>query len=147
MLSKFPQINAVGFGSHDYAALMQMSRPENYIISLQHYINMLGKAFSLITIDTASMEIHDLDRFRGEVKRAFEMGYDGKFIIHPKQLQLQNEYPYYNFEEIEEAESVLNAIENDENRAIIKMNGRMIEKPHLQRYRKIIEWKKRNAAK
>ena len=66
---------------------------------------------------------------------AFDNGADGKFLIHPKQLEAMSEIEFLGSAEIEEVKKVvlyLSQIDVDD-LSIIEVEGKYYEKPHIDR--------------
>lgn len=136
------KINGVGLGSHDYAKTMGMKHTLENLYFARFYILNIAKTYEIEPIDIASMNISDEIEFDKEIKSGFELGFESKFIIHPFQLTRINEFKYYDEEEISEAKLIFEKINQSSNESldVIKIGGKVIEKPHLSRILKIIEW-------
>ncbi len=144
-------LNLVGLslGSHDYANEMGMQYTSENISFARNYLLNMAKAFELEAIDIASMIIKDRQAFADESLSAFSMGYDAKFILHPSQLKTISELDYYNPDEIMEALKVYDKLKDIDidDFSILKIDGKIFEKPHLKRILKIINWNKQNGSK
>ena len=46
----------------------------------------LSKAYNICSIDIASMNINNKQSFDKEIFYGIESGFDGKFLIHPRQI-------------------------------------------------------------
>jgi len=55
------------------------------------HINIAARARNLQSIDGPYLLIRDLDGFRAAAMRARALGYDGKWALHPDQVQVLNE--------------------------------------------------------
>lgn len=141
--SKLLNITGVGFGSHDYCSITGMKHTLENLSFVRHLLLNTVKAFNLKCIDIVSVDLDNNDAFFSEVENGFSMGFDAKFIIHPQQLEIMNSFPFYTEEEIKEAELVyphiLDIVSNK--KSLIKINGKMYEKPHINRILKIINFK------
>ena len=139
-------IVALALGSHDYCRNIGMKHNlENLDFARQFVLN-IARAFNLVAIDIASMQVSKLQYFEKEAMSAFEMGYEAKFILHPEQLKVLKNLVYYNKLEIKEAKEVLKIVEetNVEKFTVIKVGPKLYEKPHLKRFSDIIEWSENN---
>lgn len=133
-------ITGVGFGSQDYSTETGMKHEQHLLRYPRFMIASTAKAFGISCIDIACMEVTDEEIFRKEVEESIKMGYDGKFIIHPKQLDILNAYPIYSQGDIEEAERTLTEYERLGKPSVFMFNGRAIEPPHIEIYSKIKGW-------
>jgi citrate lyase beta subunit len=92
-------------------------------------------------IDIASMNIEYKNEFIYECKDGLKKGFDGKFIIHPWQLEIFNSIKQYSEAEMEFAKLVKNYIDEiggKEKFTIAKIEGKIVEKPHLNRFNEIL---------
>lgn len=97
-----PRIASLAFGPADYMADLGMpsqiveSQPEGYdIADAFHYpmmkILVAARAAGVAAIDGPTLDVHDLDKFRASARRAWALGFDGKWILHPSQIELCHE--------------------------------------------------------
>lgn len=137
-------INAIGFGSHDYCNAIGMQHTEQNLYFARQMVLNHARAFNINAIDTVTVNLEKEKEFIEESLCAFRMGFDGKFLIHPQQLKLLNGLKYYTDEEVEEAENVYDRILDilDQKVAIVRIDGKIYEKPHISRIVNIINWKK-----
>ncbi|MDP1720828.1 MAG: CoA ester lyase [Candidatus Nanopelagicaceae bacterium] len=93
-----PRVVSLAFGPADYMADMGMpsrsieSRPDGYdLADAFHYpmmkILVAARAAGIAAIDGPTLEVHDLDKFRASARRAWALGFDGKWILHPSQVE------------------------------------------------------------
>ncbi len=140
-------IIGTGFGSQDYCTESGMKHHFDYLKVPRFQIMNTAKALGVKSIDTASMDSVAGESFQNELQEAFDMGFDGKFLIHPKQLKVLNNFPFIKEETIEEAFQVLDEYERLNKPAVFVYKNRAIEPPHIKNYRKIIEWSKKYGKK
>lgn len=97
-----PRIASLAFGPADYMADLGMpsqiveSQPEGYdIADAFHYpmmkILIAARAAGVAAIDGPTLDVHDLDKFRASARRAWALGFDGKWILHPSHIELCHE--------------------------------------------------------
>jgi citrate lyase beta subunit len=137
------KVTGIGLGSHDYCNAMGMKHTSSNLYFARQMVLNHAKAFNMDAIDTVSVNIEADVEFQNESIDAFNMGFNGKFLIHPRQLKLLNEVKYYSNTEIEEAEKVFEKIKEikDQKTAVVSFNGKVFEKPHIDRIINIINWK------
>jgi citrate lyase beta subunit len=143
------KIKGLAFGSQDFTSSMNLKYNEDILNIVRLNLLIICKTYNLKFIDTASMNISkDEDAFSAECINAFDMGCDGKFIIHPNQLRLLNSANYFSKVELDWAISILNEIDiKNEDFGAIKINGEIIEKPHLNKLKLIDKYLKVNGIK
>ena len=70
-------------------------QPEGYAFDAHHYplMRMLvaAKAHGLQAIDGPYARIHDADGLRAAAGGAAALGYDGKWVLHPAQVDIVND--------------------------------------------------------
>lgn len=141
ILAEYPFFG-VALGSHDYSSSMNMKHTsENLLWARQSLLNN-GKAYGKTCIDTASMNITDRIDFRQECQQAYDLGFEGKMLIHPLQLEVLNSSTFYSSEDRETALLLKDKIEEIggiDRYTLFRINNKVIEKPHLKKYLSILE--------
>ena len=68
------------------------------------------------------------------------MGFDGKSLIHPAQLEIANRVFAPDAEAVEQARAVIEAFASPENagKGVLKVNGRMTELLHLEQAKRLV---------
>lgn len=129
-------IDAVAFGAEDYTCSMNMENNFQTLLYPRSRIVMYAKAYEKTVIDTPSFEYKDMDALTKEVAQIADMGFDGKLAIHPKQVEIINKvFSLYDTETMKE---IIMAYEQ-QGEGVLIYNGRVFEKPHINRMRKILE--------
>ena len=74
----------------------------------------------------------DLDGFEAECLQGMEMGFDGKTLIHPSQVDIANQVWAPTEDEVAHARRVIEAFEEAERdgRGVVTVDGRMVENLH-----------------
>ncbi len=100
-----------------------------------------ARAAGIAIIDGVFNDIGNNEGFRAECRQGRMLGMDGKTLIHPSQIGEANAVFAPTEEEIREAEAVVTAFSRPENadRGVIRMNGRMVERLHLDMARRVLE--------
>ncbi|HIP34124.1 MAG TPA: hypothetical protein EYG89_05320 [Bacteroidia bacterium] len=130
------KVIGLGFGSHDYCNEIGMKHNIELLYYPRFLIAGLAKAFNITSIDIACMEIDNKNVFLDEIKSAYSYGFDAKFIIHPKQLNLLK---YPDEKELNEAKEIIQVYNNKGKPTIFKYNGKAIEPPHIKYYINLIK--------
>jgi citrate lyase beta subunit len=95
-----------------------------------------SKAFQKFVIDIASMNIDDKDAFAAECVDGKDKGFDGKFLIHPWQLDLFQKHWKFNSADLQFALKVkeyMDEIGGVQNFSVANIDGKVVELPHLDR--------------
>jgi citrate lyase subunit beta / citryl-CoA lyase len=134
------RIETLIFGPGDFAASTGMPQlsvgatEPDYVGDHFHYvltrILTTARAFGLQAIDGPYAQIRDQDGFRVVAGRARVLGYDGKWAIHPDQIELCNEIFSPTLEVYERAVRILDAYErsvSDDRLGAVLLDGEMID--------------------
>lgn len=83
-------------------------------------------------LDGVYNNVKDLDGFRAEARQGFEMGFDGKTLIHPSQVEPTNGIWAPSGDEIAQARAVIEAFAaaEAEGKGVVTVDGRMVENLH-----------------
>ncbi|WP_433783049.1 HpcH/HpaI aldolase/citrate lyase family protein [Actinomycetospora sp. CA-101289] len=117
-----PRLETIVFGPADFMASINMKslvvgeQPPGYTEGdAYHYILMqilmAARANDLQAIDGPYLQIRDVDGFRRVANRAAALGFDGKWVLHPGQIDAANETFSPSQEDYEHAENILDAYE------------------------------------
>ena len=98
-------------------------------------IGMLAaRAHGLAILDGVYNDIQDAAGFRAVCQQGLEMGFDGKTLIHPSQVEPCNEVFAPSAAEIEMAGKIVAAFKaaQAEGKGVVTVDGRMIENLHVE---------------
>lgn len=111
-----------------------------YLVPFLLQMVMAARAGDLCAIDGVSNDFRDLEAFERSCAEARAMGFDGKTLIHPAQIGPANAVFAPSAEALAQAEAVVEAFDRPENRGrgVISLDGRMVERLHLEMARRII---------
>jgi citrate lyase subunit beta/citryl-CoA lyase len=93
-----------------------------------------GKAI----LDGVYNDVTDLDGFLAECRQGRELGFDGKTLIHPGQVDGANQAFAPSEQAVSDARSVLQAWEDGRGSGVVTYNGRMIENLHVESARRTL---------
>lgn len=138
------QIYAIGFGSHDFCSYTCIKHEHKYLAAYKQQLILYSKAYNVKYLDGVDLDLSDLSIFREECKFAYEAGANGKFMIHPIQLNEIRKVEYLSSEEIIRLNEVYERVKQIpmEELDVLTINGRVYEKPHVVRIKMMME--KRN---
>jgi citrate lyase subunit beta / citryl-CoA lyase len=99
-----------------------------------------ARAHGVDIIDGVYNDIRDLEGFGAECVQGRDMGFDGKTLIHPSQIDVCNEVFAPSSTEIENARAIVDAFALPENagKGVIQLNGRMVELLHADMARRTL---------
>lgn len=111
-----------------------------YLQSWLMQIVLAARAGGLDALDGVSNDFRDLDAFARECAEGAAMGFDGKTLIHPAQIEPANAAFSPTPEALAAARAVVAAFSLPENRGkgVLSIDGRMVERLHLAQAEKLI---------
>jgi citrate lyase subunit beta / citryl-CoA lyase len=114
-----PRLATVVFGPADFMASLNMKslvvgeQPPGYPADAYHYvlmrILMAARSHGLQAIDGPYLQIRNVDGFREVAGRSAALGFDGKWVLHPGQIEAANEIFSPSQEDYDHAERILDA--------------------------------------
>jgi citrate lyase subunit beta / citryl-CoA lyase len=93
---------------------------------------LAARAHGLVLLDGVCNAIDDTARLEAECAQARDLGFDGKTLIHPAQVETANRLFAPDPAELEEAHAIVAAFADPANagKGALKVNGRMAELLH-----------------
>jgi len=145
-IAKGPRVCAITWGCEDLSAELGSydTREEDsgkYLHVFRHCQNMCllaAKAAGVQAIDGIFQNIRNVDGFEAEAREAKIMGFDGKLTLHPEQVSAIHRVLAPTAEELSEAREVVSIWERKEGKGSMEVRGKMIDKPHYIRAKKVI---------
>jgi citrate lyase subunit beta/citryl-CoA lyase len=98
---------------------------------------LAARATGKAIIDGVFNDVKDADGFAAECRQGREMGFDGKTLIHPGQVEGANEAFAPSSEAVETARGILDAWAARDS-GVVTYNGRMIENLHVESARRTL---------
>jgi citrate lyase beta subunit len=142
-IASHPRLDALIFGAEDYAVSIGAVRtPEAWeVFTARSLVVMHAKAFGLQAIDMVTVDFRDLERLRGEAVFGAQLGYTGKQIIHPAQVEPVQQAFTPDDESIEKARRLVEAFEahQKEGRGAFALDGKMIDMPLVKAAQGVLE--------
>ncbi len=99
---------------------------------------LAARATGTAILDGVFNNVKDQEGFAAECQQGRQMGFDGKTIIHPGQIEACNAAFAPSAEQVEEAEGILGAWESAAGAGVVTYNGRMIESLHVETAERVI---------
>ena len=95
---------------------------------------LAARAYGLTILDGVYNDIQDAEGFKDICRQGLEMGFDGKTLIHPSQIEPCNEVFAPSASELEMAAKIVAAFKTAqaEGKGVVTVDGRMIENLHVE---------------
>ena len=131
------RVIALAFGAEDFTNDMGIERSDTgeEVQVPRSLVPVAAKAANVASLDSPFVLFQDPDALRADAKRARQMGYTGKFAIHPSQIDIINETFSPSPQEIAYARQIMDAWEKAEaeGRGSLSIDGRMVDVPVVKR--------------
>ena len=137
----------IALGAEDYCANLKTQRTQgdnpNFGLELllaRQTIVVAARAAGIDALDTVYSNLDDMETFRKEVELIKTLGFDGKSIINPRQIEIVNEVFAPKQKDIEKALKIIAAIKEAEKKGsgVIAVNGKMVDRPVVIRAERTI---------
>jgi citrate lyase subunit beta / citryl-CoA lyase len=102
---------------------------------------LAAHAHGIDILDGVYNDLSDTKGFEAECAQARDMGFDGKTLIHPNQIEPCNTVFSPSAEEVAQARKLIAAFELPENqgKGVVQVDGRMVELMHAEMARRTVE--------
>lgn len=134
-IAAHPRVNVLVMGTNDLYRELNATMAADRHPVLPHLATALlaAREASKVILDGVYNDVRDPEGFAAEAQIGFEMGFDGKTLIHPTQVDPTNRIWSPTAEEVQHAQRVIEAF--DEARAagkgVVTVDGKMIENLHV----------------
>ena len=101
---------------------------------------LAARAAGVAVVDGVYNDVKDAEGFLAEARQGREMGFDGKTLIHPGQVETCNEVFAPSAAQVEQARAVIEAFETAqaEGKGVVTLDGRLIESLHVDTAHKVL---------
>jgi malyl-CoA/(S)-citramalyl-CoA lyase len=108
-----------------------------------------ARANGLRPIDGPFGDFGDQDGYRAQANRSATLGCEGKWAIHPSQIELANEVMSPTEKEINQAKRILDAMEQakKDGKGAVSLDGRLIDIASIRQAEVLVEKSKLIAGK
>lgn len=142
-IASCPRVMALAFGGVDFSQELGLNYPaesEGLFYARSRLVVSSQAAKIEPPLDTVFPDIRDTKRLAEEAAIARKLGFQGKLVIHPAQVNPVNDVFSPGPEELDYARRVIEAFNQAEAKgtAVIQLDGKMIEYPIVRRARRIL---------
>ena len=134
-IAAHPRVAVLVMGTNDLARELRAALVPGRQPLLPHLATALAAAREAgkVILDGVYNDVNDLDGFRAECIQGAQMGFDGKTLIHPGQVDIANDVWAPTPGEILYARRVIAAFDEGlaSGRGVVTVDGRMIENLHV----------------
>jgi citrate lyase subunit beta/citryl-CoA lyase len=131
------RIVALAFGAEDYTASMEIQRTRGgeELLGARMQIVWAAKAAGLQAIDSVFADANDVEGLRADTEQVKRLGFTGKSLVNPRQIEVVHEVFRPKPDEVEHALEVMEAIKKarEMGTGVISLRGRMVDAPVVKR--------------
>jgi citrate lyase subunit beta/citryl-CoA lyase len=99
---------------------------------------LAARAAGIVIIDGVYNDVKNADGFLAECVQGRQLGFDGKTLIHPGQVEVANETFAPSAQAVDDARGILAAWEAGAGSGVVTYNGRMVENLHVESARRTL---------
>jgi len=136
------RLNVLVMGTNDLAKELHAQRvpSRDPLLGGLHLSLLAARANDKVILDGVFNDIKDEDGLVAECRQGRQMGFDGKTLIHPGQVEPCNVAFSPEPDEVELAGRIIAAFEEAERegRGVVTVDGRMIENLHVDEARRVL---------
>ncbi len=138
-----PRVNSLIFGAVDYTKDMRVkltSEGDEQLYARMH-IAVAARAAGCIAIDCPYVAFQDTAGFEKSVMEGKQMGYEGRMLIHPSQIEPSNKMYSPAPEDVEWAQGIVKTFEEEgiaKGKAAVTFKGKMVDTPVYENARTIL---------
>jgi len=137
------RIDAITIGGQDLTADMHIknSKDGKGIDLARKMIVMAAKANNIDAIDTVFVDVNDEEGLRAETEYANQIGFSGKAVINPRQIDIIHDVYIPSKEEMRKAYRIIKEFKKNKKAGIgvFAIDGKMVDAPVVTRAEHILE--------
>ncbi|QBH97793.1 citrate (pro-3S)-lyase subunit beta [Limnobaculum zhutongyuii] len=138
-----PRLIGIALGAEDYVRNLRTERsPEGIeLLFARCSILQAARAAGIAAFDTVYSDANNEQGFLNEAAHIKQLGFDGKSLINPRQIELLHNLYAPTTKELEYAQRVIEAAEAAaaEGLGVVSLNGKMIDGPIIERARLVVQ--------
>lgn len=108
------------------------------ILPSLHTALLAGRAAGIAVIDGVYNDVKDTEGFLAECEQGRQMGFDGKTLIHPGQVEGANAAFAPSERAVADAEGLIAAFEEGKGAGVVTYDGKMVEALHVESARRTL---------
>lgn len=136
------RVIALAFGAEDYTTSMGIERTKTgeELFQARNRVVWAAKAAGIQAIDTIFADVSDEESFTREVRLIKGLGFTGKSLINPRQIDIVHKIFAPSKDEIDYALEIIEAIKlaREMGTGVISLRGKMIDAPIVKRAARVL---------
>lgn len=140
--SSHPRLAVIVMGTSDLAKEMRVRHTTDRtgLITPLSLSVLAARANGLDIIDGVHLNLEDEMGFHSACIQGRDIGFDGKSLIHPQQIEVANQTFAPSTQEIEQAQAIMQAWKHAqaEGQGVVVINGRLVENLHFEDAKRLL---------
>lgn len=150
-LARHPRVEALVMGTSDLVKELRASHTvsrSNLDYALQYCV-LVARAAGKVILDGVHLDFKNLDSFRASCEQGRAMGFDGRTLIHPTQVDIANEVFGIDASGVEHAREVLRVWQEAlaAGKGVAVLNGNLVENLHAAEAERVVAFAQALAAR
>ncbi len=141
-IAAHPQVDALVVGTNDLARELRAALVPGRAPLLPHLATVVlaAREAGVDVLDGVYNDVRDPVGFEAECRQGAELGFDGKTLVHPSQVEVANRVWAPDEAQVEHARRVIEAFEAAarDRRGVVTVDGRMVEQLHVDEARRVL---------
>ena len=137
-----PRLIGMAIGGEDYVTNLKTTRSEDGVEMLmgRAMIVMAARTAGIAALDSVYSDVNNDEGFLKEASMIKQMGFDGKSLIHPRQIELIHNLYTPDEKSIKKSLRIIKSTEEAlaEGRGVFTVDGKMIDKPIIERAQHVL---------
>lgn len=127
------RLAALVIGSNDLVKELQADHVPGRapLLTALSWSLLAAREAGVAILDGVYNDVRDAEGFRAECEQGRDLGFDGKTLIHPGQVEVCNEVFAPSADAVEDAKGVLAAWEEGAGSGVVTYGGKMVEQLHV----------------
>lgn len=127
------RLAALVIGSNDLVKELQADHVPGRapLLTALSWSLLAAREAGVAILDGVYNDVRDAEGFRAECEQGRDLGFDGKTLIHPGQVEVCNEVFAPSADAVEDAKGVLAAWEEGTGSGVVTYGGKMVEQLHV----------------
>lgn len=138
-----PRMMGIALGAEDYVTNLKTTRSSHgmELFLARSQIVLAARSAGIACFDTVNSNLDNMEQFKEEVKFIKELGFDGKSVIHPKQIAAVNEVYTPSEKDIKKSLRIIAGAKEAERKGsgVISVDGKMVDKPIIERAQRVLD--------
>ena len=127
------RLMGIAIGAEDFVTDMRTTRSLEGIelLTARSQVLLAARAAKIYAFDTVFSDVNNEEGFINETTLIKQLGFDGKSVINPRQIDPVHKIYTPSTKEVDKAIEIINASEEakEKGSGVVSLNGKMIDKP------------------